>query len=249
MSKRTARTERSENAFLPKYIMQSNTPFAIQEAYKSLRTNLTYSLPSSQTCKVFGITSSNRFEGKSTSALNLALSYASIGKKVLLIDCDLRCPSIASKLRSKDINGHPGMSEFLIGNSSLEECIQQVSDTTLSVLPSGTIPPDATRLLESEGMDLLFSSIKQFFEIVIVDLPPVSSVVDASILSRHLDGILLVVRHNSTRFDVLEETIRQLRLVDAKILGFLYNDAPLENKKYGSKYKYKYKYYAYSKNE
>lgn len=234
----SAKKSRDNATFLPKYILQESTPFSVQEAYKSLRTNLTYSLPGEHKCMIFGVTSSNRAEGKSTSALNLALSYAAIGKRVLLIDCDLRCPSIAAKLRSRDIKGTPGLSDILVGKVRLQACVRPLADTTLDVLPSGTIPPDATSLLESEGMTSLFESVKQHYEIVIVDLPPVLSVVDASILARHLDGLLLVVRHNSTRFDAVNESIRQLRLVDAKILGFLYNDTPLEEKKYGRYGKY-----------
>ena len=236
-----AKSDRDGNAFLTKYILQDSTPFAVQEAYKVLRTNLTYSLPGGRDCLIFGVTSSSRAEGKSTSALNLALSYASIGKKVLLIDCDLRCPSIASKLQLKDVKRQPGLSEILIGKTDLKSCVRPLSGTTLDVLLSGTIPPDATSLLESDSLKMLFDSVKTSYEVVIVDLPPVLSVVDASILARHLDGLLLLVRHNSTRFNDVDEAIRQLRLVDAKILGFLYNDAPLEGKKYSSKY------YAYSK--
>ena len=238
----------SENGFRAEYILQEGMPFSIQEAYKSLRTNLTYSLPGGRKCLAIGITSANRAEGKSTSSLNLALSYASIGKRVLLIDCDLRCPSIANKLHSSHIKGQPGMSEFLIGKTDLKPCIQRLPGTTLEILPSGTIPPDATSLLEAEGMGEFFKRLREFYEVIIVDLPPILSVTDAAIMSRHVDGMLLTVRHNSTCFAAAEEALRQLRMVDAKVLGFLYNDAPLESKKYGKKYGSKYgsRYYAYT---
>ena len=224
--------------FLPKYLLRDSAPFALQEAYKTLRTNLIYSIPKSNECICIGVTSASRAEGKSSSSLNLALSYAHIGKKVLLIDCDLRCPSLASKLHSKGIKGYPGMSELLIGNCTLKNSVQNLAETSLDILPSGKIPPDATSLFESDNMQTLFDSIKEHYEVVVVDLPPVLSVVDATILSRHLDGFVLVVRHNHTKFGAVDAMIRQLRLADAKLLGFLYNDAPLESKKYGSYYYY-----------
>lgn len=224
------------DVFLSKYLLRDSSPFAIQEAYKTLRTNLIYSIPKSEGCICIGVTSASRGEGKSASSLNLALSYAHIGKQVLLIDCDLRCPSLASKLRSKGVKGYPGVSELLIGSCALKESIQNLTEIGLDFLPSGKLPPDATSLFESNNMQTLFDSIKEHYEVIVVDLPPVLSVVDATILSRYLDGFVLVVRHNHTKFDAVNAMIRQLRLADAKLLGFLYNDAPLESKKYGSYY-------------
>ena len=228
----------TNDVFLPKYLLRDSAPFTLQEAYKTLRTNLIYSIPKSEGCICIGVTSASRGEGKSSSALNLALSYAHIGKKVLLIDCDLRCPCLASRLHSKGIKGYPGMSELLIGSCALRDCIQNLTETSLDILPSGKIPPDATTLFESDNMSALFDTLKEHYEVIVVDLPPVLSVVDAAILSRHLDGFVLVVRHNYTKLGAVEAMIRQLRLADAKLLGFLYNDAPLESKKYGSYYYY-----------
>lgn len=236
MTAKKKQASRNANTFLPGFLLQENSPFSIQEAYKSLRTNLSYAVPGNRKNLIFGITSSNIGEGKSASALNLAMSYATLHKKVLLIDCDLRRPSIAQKLKQRRIAGTIGLTEFLTGKAGLNACIQPVPGTSLHVLPSGMIPPDATALLESEEMGLLFETLKEEYEIIILDLPPVLSVTDASILSEYVDGLLLVVRHNSTHIDSVEETIRQLRLVNAKVLGFLYNDVPPESKKYGSKY-------------
>lgn len=225
------------DVFLPKYLLRDSAPFALQEAYKTLRTNLIYSIPKNNNgCICIGVTSASRAEGKSSSSLNLALSYAHIGKEVLLIDCDLRCPSINAKLHFMGAKGFPGMSELLIGNCTLKDSIQHLDEIRLDLLPSGKIPPDATTLFESDNMPLLFDTIKGHYDVIVVDLPPVLSVVDAAILSRYLDGFVLVVRHNHTRLDAVEAMIRQLRLADAKLLGFLYNDAPLESKKYSSYY-------------
>lgn len=209
------------------HILTDKTPFSVQEAYKQLRTNVLFSLPGSE-CKVIGVTSATPGDGKSTNAINLAISLAQIGKKVLLVDCDLRLPTISSKLR---IPGTPGLSDFVVGQARIEDVIWKVERFGFNVMPAGNIPPDATGLLEAKQIEPLFTAFRKIYDFVIVDLPPVNTVADAMILSKFIDGYLLVVRQKQTRHRAVTEMLKQLQIVDAKILGFVATGSSVESKK------------------
>lgn len=197
-------------------LLSDKTPFAVQEAYKALRTNVMFSLPGAG-CKCVGVTSPSPGDGKSTTAANLAISLAQIGKRVLLVDCDMRLPTVAASFR---IALAPGLSDFLVGQAKIEECVRQTETLNMSVMPAGNIPPDATGLLEAKQIEHLFAAFRQNFDYVVVDLPPVASVPDAAILSKYLDGYLLAVRQKRTRHRDVVQMLKQLRLAEAKILGF-----------------------------
>lgn len=209
-------------------ILKKDTPFAIQEAYKALRINVAFSLPGLQS-RCIGITSSSAGEGKSTNAINLAASFGSAGKKVLLIDCDLRMPTIAIKT---GIKGQPGLSDCLVGESSIEESIQYIDSLKIDVLPSGNTPPDSTILLESEGMAELIQLLKSKYDYIFFDFPPVTTVTDAVILSEQLDGYLLVVKQNYSEYRTVSSMLHRLHFVDAKILGVIYTNAQIDGKRY-----------------
>lgn len=190
--------------------------FSAQEAFKSLRTNIMFSLPGSG-CKCIGVTSPTPGDGKSTTAANLAISLGQIGKKVLLVDGDMRLPTVASSFR---INGIPGLSDFLVGQARVEEVVHPLENQPLSVLPAGNIPPDPTGLLEAKQLEHLFNAFRKIYDYVVVDLPPVTSVPDAQILSRFLDGYLLTIRQKRTKHRDVQTMLKQLKLANAKILGF-----------------------------
>lgn len=213
-------------------LLTERSPFTIREAYKALRTNVIFSLPGSGS-KCIGVTSAARGDGKSTSAANLAISFAQIGKRVILVDCDMRLPTAAAKL---GIKGTPGLSDFLVGEAKVEDIVRSVSKLGISVLPAGNIPPDATGLLESKQMEYLLTALGKIYDYVIVDLPPVTVVPDAAILSRYMSGYLLVVRHEQTEHRAVAEMLNQLHLANANILGFVYNDVPADGKKYYKRY-------------
>lgn len=213
-------------------VLSENSPFAVTEAYKALRTNVQFSLPNGGT-KCIGVTSATKAEGKSYTALNLAISFSQIGKKVLLIDCDMRLPSIASKLR---IPGVPGLSNILVQDQNINEALRRVDGMDITILPSGTIPPDPTYLLESNRMAALLKVLQKYYEYIIVDLPPVNSVTDAAIMAKQLDGMLVVVRHGVTEYREVNNMLSQLRMANAKILGMVYNDAPVTGKSYYKHY-------------
>ena len=212
-------------------ILSESSPFAIKEGYKALRTNVIFSLPGTES-KCIGLTSASHSEGKSTTAINLGIALSQIGKKTVVLDCDLRLPTIASKLR---LPKQPGLSNLIVGEAKLSEVIQHYSEN-FDVIPAGQIPRDPTGLLASEQMKYLLSKFKEYYDYVIVDLPPVTTVTDAAILTDSVDGYLLVVRHGATDYRDVGEMLHQLRLSDAKIMGFVYSGAPISEKKYYQHY-------------
>lgn len=214
------------------FLLTQQSPFLVQEAYYALRTNIAFSLPGNGT-RCIGVTSSNLSEGKSTNAINVALSFAEIGKRVLLIDCDMRLPTVASKL---GIEGKLGLSNLLVGESTIEDAVQRIDALNVDVLPAGKLPPDPTRLLESEQIGILLAQFKKVYDYIITDLPPVTEVADAAILSKYIDGFLLVVRHNRSKYRAISDMLYQLNFVNAKIIGFVYHDTQLEKRKYNHHY-------------
>ena len=218
--------------------------FATAEAYKVLRTNILFSFSESDGCKVIGVTSSFKGEGKSITSLNLCYTIAETGKKVLIIEGDMRMPTFAKRLKLK---ADPGLSDTLIGLKPVKECIQKrVSEgdnpVYIDILVSGTIPPNPSELMGSEKMKALLEDLKSTYDYIILDLPPVTAVTDALIASNIVDGMIVVVRHNIAVRRVLNETMRQLKLVNCKILGFVYNGAEGS----GSGYYHKKNYYYYT---
>ena len=213
-------------------LLTERSPFAVREAYKALRTNVIFSLPGTES-KCIGITSAVRGDGKSINAANLAIAFAQIGKRVILVDCDMRLPTVSSKL---GIQGIPGLSDFLVGEAKVESTVRNVERLGISVMPAGNIPPDPTGLLESKQIEQLFTALGKIYDYVIVDLPPVNTVPDAAILSKYVNGYLLVVRHEKTEYREVAEMLNQLHFANAKILGFVYNDVTANGKKYYQKY-------------
>lgn len=193
--------------------------FASIEAYNLLRTNLSFSLPDKKAGKVIGITSPCPQEGKSTTSLNLSYSLAEAGSKVLLIDADMRRPSISKML---DLPKSPGLSNIL--TEGRDDAIRSgVLTENLSVLFSGDIPPNPSELVASKKMEEYIKKFEQSYDYVIVDLPPVISVSDPLAMSKNIDGMVVVVRHGHTKKRDVVETMRQLSLVGANVLGFVYN--------------------------
>lgn len=224
-------------------LLSSKSPFSVQEAYKTLRTNVTFSLPGTD-CKCIGITSANRGEGKSTIAVNLAISLAQLNKQVVLIDCDMRLPTVITKL---GINAKEGLSNYLSGQIS-EVPVVRINNLGIDVIPSGTIPPDATTLINSEAMKELVNLVKDAYEYIIFDFPPINIVSDAVLLSGMIDGYLMVVRHGFSEYKKVNEALRQMRFADAKIIGFVYNSKNNDKKYYKRRgYYYNRDYYYYKK--
>ena len=221
-----------------KMLLTSNSSFPVQEAFKTLRTNVMFSLPGDG-CKCIGVTSANRSEGKSMVSINLAISFAQMDKRVLLIDCDLRIPTVATKL---NIPIEVGLSNYLARtetNNTLR--IFHFGDPGIDVVTAGNIPPDPTTLLGSETMKTMLDSLRDDYDYIILDFPPAFIVSDAVLLADSVDGYLVVVRQNSSEYSKINEALRQMDFVDAKIIGFVYNAKGFDGK-IGKDSKY-YKYY------
>jgi len=195
--------------------------FASGEAYNLLSTNLSFSFPDKTGGRVIGITSACPQDGKSTTAINLAYSLADSGNRVILIDADMRRPSVAKMI---NINVYPGLSNLLIEDTD-SAVRANTMHKNMSVLPAGDIPPNPTELIRSERMCSIMERFREEYDYVIVDMPPVNAVADPLVISKCVDGMILVVRHDSTKRRDISEAVRQLRLVDARLLGFVYNDA------------------------
>ncbi len=218
-------------------LLNADSPFSVQESYKALRTNLIFSMPGDG-CKIIIVTSSLRGEGKSTTAINLALSFAQNQSKVLLLDCDLRLPVVAKKLGFKD---GAGLSDLLVGVNSAAGEVQGHRYQNVHVLPAGTIPPNPTELLGSPQMANLLERLSKGYDYIIIDTPPVNEVADAVILSKHATGIVLVVRQNLSDSVEVTEALKKLEFAGAKILGFVLNGVDsIKNRRYKSKYGYGY---------
>ncbi len=222
-----------------------NLNFAASEAYKLLRTNLIFSMSDESECKIIGITSALRSEGKSTTSLNLAYTMAQTEKKVLLIEADMRIPVMSRLLK---INGTPGLSHVLAGVSSLNDAVKKIDlAPNLYTVFAGTIPPNPAELLCSNKMKTIVATLSKTFDYIIIDLPPINAVSDGLAVSKLLSGMVVVVRQDYCDQYALAEAMRQLEFLNVKVLGFVYNDAKVSNgryKKYSKKYgKYNSKYY------
>jgi len=193
--------------------------FASAEAYKRLRTNVFFSFSDGKKSRVIGVTSSMAHEGKSTTAINLAYDIMKAGKRVLLIDADMRLSRVAKIL---ELRRSPGLSNMLAGTGNGENVIQRspVQDQ-LPVITCGDLLPNPTELLSSRRMEVMLETLKETYEYIIIDLPPVTEVADALIVSRLTDGIVVVVRQDYADRRLLNDTIQQLRRSEANILGFV----------------------------
>jgi capsular exopolysaccharide synthesis family protein len=192
------------------------------EAFRKLRTNLQFA-GVNRPMRSIVVTSASAGEGKSTVALNLALTVAKGGRKVILVDADLRLPSVAT---ATGIEGEIGLTTVLVGTSSLEESIQYWAHDGLALLASGPLPPNPSELLGSAAMSNLIEELQTKFDLIIVDSPPILPVADASVLTRSTDSVLLVVGTKKVSQHSLSKAIDQLNFVDANILGVVQNRIP-----------------------
>ena len=224
-------------------IVGSERSFVVTEAYKLLRTKLQFSFADENASHVIVVSSAMEGEGKSVTAINLAESLSQLDKKVLLIECDMRRPSISEKIR---ILRTPGLSNYLTGQEALGSVLQSVTISKESlgftVMPAGSTPPNPIELLSSKRMENLLETVKGTYDYILLDLPPVCEVSDAMVAANMADGVLLVSRQNYCNRLAFGDAVRQFEFVGARILGVLVNSASEETGVYGKKY-YKYSKY------
>lgn len=225
-----------------KKTLHKNLEFTAVEQYKILRTNLDFTLPEDVKCPIIGVTSSMRGEGKSTTAVNLSYVLAEKGSPVLLIDGDLRIPSIAKKM---NIEPSPGLTDLLMGHDAHMPDFQSALLKNWYILPSGDIPPNPSELLGSRRMEYILNSLRESFDYIVIDLPPVNIVSDALSIASLITGMVVVVREDYTEKKELERCFRQLQLSNVNVLGCILNESKNDGGSY-KKYK-KHKYYKYYK--
>lgn len=205
-------------------LVGADISFEAAEAYKLLRTKLQFSFTDQKKSRVLGVSSALAGEGKSLSAINLAHALAQLNKRVLLIDCDMRRPSVSDKL---PVRKAPGLSNFLSGQIGLELLFQNCGipddEEAFHVIAAGRIPPNPIELLSSGRMEKMLAILRESYDYIILDLPPVGEVSDALAVANMTDGILMVVRQNFCNRIAWEDTVRQFAFVGAKILGIVYN--------------------------
>ncbi len=224
-------------------ILHKNLSFAGAEQYKLLRTNLIFALPEEK-CPIIGVTSSVRGEGKSVTAINLSYALAETGKKVVLIDGDMRLPSVAQKM---GIAGTPGLTDLLLGYESQHISVFKSKQLdNWYVIPAGELPPNPSELLGSQKMARLLDVLRTEFDYIILDLPPVNLVSDALAVSKHITGMVLVVRQDYTEKRALDNCVRQLQTSNVKVLGTVFNGSRNSSGSYGKYNKY---YQPYISNE
>lgn len=211
----------------------------ISEAYRTLRTNIEFSSLDKKV-QVIVITSSGPSEGKSTTAANLAVNMAKAGKRTVLIDADLRKPT---QHRNFKCSNHKGLSNLLIGEAKFEEVIHVTEVENLFVLTCGTKPPNPSELIGSAKMNRFVTGLRDSFDCIIIDTPPIIAVTDAQVLAKYADGYVLVITSGKTERQAAIKAKDLLDKVNAKILGVVLNRIDVKSKKSGYGYGYYYSYY------
>lgn len=209
------------------FIVEEKPKSIVSESYRTLRTNIQYSSFDKE-IRTIVITSADPSEGKSTVAGNLALSFAQNEKRVILVDCDLRKPSVHKNFKLSNLNG---LSEVLIGKERLDDIIQNYN-SNLDVLTSGKVPPNPSEMLGSKVMSDLLEILKEKYDVIILDSTPLQAVTDAQILSTKADGTILVVRAEKTKIDATVESKNLLDKVGANIIGVVLHAVPNNRSKY-----------------
>jgi len=224
-------------------ITQVEPKSTIAEAFRTIRTNLLFSSPDIEK-KVLLITSVLPLEGKTVLASNLAITFATMGKNVLLIDADLRRPRIHTVF---DLERNKGLSALLTGGESL---IKNTDIPSLKVITSGTLPPNPAELLNSKKMKEIIERARAQYDLIIIDSPPILSVTDPVILATFSDGTVVTIRASSTPRPAIKKGIQQLSEVGGKVLGCVLNDVNFEKESYYySNYRYYYHYYYHAYEE
>jgi capsular exopolysaccharide synthesis family protein len=205
----------------------------IAEQYRTIRTNIQFSMVD-RDVKSIVMTSSGPWEGKSTTSANLASVFTDQGKRVLLVDADLRKPTVQ---RTFGLSNVEGLTTLLSETDrKIDEVIQHVTGTELHALTSGPIPPNPSELLNSNRMNGLMKRFEEMYDIIIYDMPPVTSVTDAQIMAAKSDGVVFVIRHGVAKKDSVLNAKELLEMVNANILGVVFN---------GVEKKTDYSYYGY----
>ena len=246
INKKTNAATASEGDF----IIDDKTSFPVLESYKTARTNIMFSLPKSDKGKIVLVTSSQPGEGKTTTSINLAYVFSQTEAKVVLVDCDLRKPRVH---RYIGIDRGVGVSNILCGFVSIDQAIQKNVKGSLDCITAGELPMNSAELLMSDEMDAFLGELAQRYDYVFIDTPPVMTVTDAMIIAPKCSGTVVVVRQETSTYDMIDKTVDMMKQSGIKVLGFIMKLAAESSKKFweSSRYdRYSYRYlYNYREND
>lgn len=235
--KKKRKKDQNENDHVK--LTDKDVPFFVVESYKSIRTNVTFSLSTVEK-KVFAISSPNPGEGKSTTAANIAIALAQGGNRVLLIDADMR-KAVQHKVFG--LKNKTGLSSAISKMKKVEECIQKKVMDNLDVMTAGPVPPNPSELLASTNMTAILDSLSKEYSMIIIDTPPVNVVTDAMELAPNISGIIMVAMYRRTTDEDMEDAVKKIDFAKMNLFGFILNGVRSKKSGYYSKYKYKSKYY------
>ncbi len=224
----------SNGEYVKSELLSEKTPFVVAEAYKAMRTNLMFLL--SEGKQIVAYTSVYEAEGKTTTCINMAIAFGQLGKKVLVIDMDMRRPRLHKYF---EVSSSPGLSDRL-ANFTSEVNIVKTAYENVSLLPVGTIPPSPSELISSGVLDELFDDFRKEYDYIFIDTPPAYIAPDVSVMASRIDGIVFVVRENATSTEMIKNTVLGLERAGAKIFGFVLNDS--SGKTVVEQYKYRRQY-------
>ncbi|KAA8812682.1 CpsD/CapB family tyrosine-protein kinase, partial [Lactobacillus crispatus] len=205
---------------------------AVAEQFRTIRTNINF-MAVDEEINTLAFTSANISEGKSTVTANVAITYAQAGRKTLLIDADLRRPTLHSTFNVKNNTGLTTVLTSEADEINLNDVVEESGIDNLSILTSGPIPPNPAELIGSRRMETFIELVKSHYDMVIIDLAPVLEVSDTQELASHLDGVVLVVRQGVTQKAGITRAVQMLKFAKARILGYVMNDIRAENGGYG----------------
>lgn len=224
-------------------LLNEDTAFAVVEAYKTARTNIIFSLgTTTKGCKRIIVTSANPGEGKTTTTLNLAIAFAQMDAKVLVIDGDLRKPRVYRHLQ---LERKGGLSDILCDLIDVKDAIHHCKDYGIDCITSGQIPPNPAELLASDVMGELLDKLSEHYDYIFIDTPPVTIVTEATVMAKFVNGVVVVARQNYTIHESLAKARENLLFANAKILGYILNDITTPKYGYGryyNNYSYNYEY-------
>lgn len=235
--KKKKKKKKKDNSDTHVKLTDANVPFYVVESYKSIRTNISFSLSTFEK-KIFAVSSANPGEGKSTMSANIAIAMAQGGNKVLLIDADMR-KAVQHKIF--ELKNKKGLSTAISKMNKLDECISRNVMENLDVMTAGPIPPNPSELLASEQMGRILEKLSEEYAVIIIDTPPVNVVTDAMELSKFISGIVMVLRYGITTTEDVDIAMKKVDFGQMNLLGFILND--IRTKSHGGYYKnYRYKY-------
>lgn len=238
--KKYAKKKGAHNVALRNYnnkLLTDNSPFHMSESFNTLRTNIIFAAAAAKN-PVIAVTSDIAAAGKTVVAANLSISLSNLGKKVLLVECDMRCPSF-TKLFGKI--GEVGLSELLAGiENETQSLVHKYEDTSLDVLLCGKIPPNPSELLSGYRMSELVEEWKNTYDYIVLDMPPIGEVYDAGVVSNLINGYVVTVRANHSNLVNVNTATDRIESVGGNVLGMILNDV---NMKSGKNYKYYSSYY------